>query len=136
MIKGLDNVLKKLESVNLKLTDDEVKKIVRNESLDLISSAQSKAPSTDIKNSIGFIEKNEQKFTKTVLIGPRYYGSFRGQLAHTFEYGTAPRYTKDGYYRGYIVARPFMRPAFDQHRTKIVTNVSKRIFKLATDKLK
>lgn len=136
MIEGIDKLLKKLNEANLKITDEEVKKIVRSESTDIINSAKSKAPSTDIKNSIGFIEKNEQKFTKTVLIGPRYYGSFRGQLAHTFEFGTAPRYTKDGIYRGFITARPFMRPALDENSSKIVTNVSKKVFKLATDKLK
>lgn len=136
MIEGLDKLLKKLEETGNAITQDEAKKIVRDEAKAIIISAQSKAPSTDIKNSIGFIEKNEQKFTKTVLIGPRYYGSFRGQLAHTFEYGTAPRYTKDGKYRGHITARPFMRPALDANASNIVTNVTKRIFKLATDKFK
>lgn len=136
MIEGLDKLLKKLEETGNAITQDEAKKIVRDEAKVIIISAQSKAPSTDIKNSIGFIEKNEQKFTKTVLIGPRYYGSFRGQLAHTFEYGTAPRYTKDGKYRGHITARPFMRPALDANASNIVTNVTKRIFKLATDKFK
>lgn len=136
MIQGLDKLLKKLEETNKAISQEEVKKIVRDESKVIINTAQSKAPSTDIKNSIGFIEKNEQKFTKTVLIGPRYYGSFRGQLAHTFEYGTAPRYTKDGKYRGHITARPFMRPALDANASNIVTNVTKRIFKLATDKFK
>lgn len=136
MIEGLVKVLKKLEETNQKITQDEVKKIVREESKVIILAAQSKAPSQDIKNSIGFIEKNEQKFTKTVLIGPRYYGSFRGQLAHTFEYGTAPRYTKDGKYRGHITARPFMRPALDANSSNIVTNVSKRVLKIALEKLK
>lgn len=136
MIEGLDKLLKKLEETGNAITQDEAKKIVRDEAKAIIISAQSKAPSTDIKNSIGFIEKNEKKFTKTVLIGPRYYGSFRGQLAHTFEYGTAPRYTKDGKYRGHITARPFMRPALDANASNIVTNITKRIFKLATDKFK
>jgi HK97 gp10 family phage protein len=136
MIEGLDKLLKKLEETNKTISEEEVKKIVRDESKAIINTAQSKAPSTDIKNSIGFIEKNESKFTKTVLIGPRYYGGFRGQLAHTFEYGTAPRYTKNGEYRGHITARPFMRPAMDAHSSNIVTNVSKRVFKLATEKLK
>jgi HK97 gp10 family phage protein len=133
MIEGLQEVLKALSEVGKAITDQEVKKIVRDEARAIINSAQSKAPSQDIKESIGFIERNENKFTKTVLIGPRYYGGYRGQLSHTFEYGTAERFTKDGQARGFIVARPFMRPALDQHKTNIVTNVPERIFKLAIE---
>ena len=133
MIEGLDKVLKALSETGKAITDQEVKKIVRDEAKAIINTAQSKAPSQDIKESIGFIERNENKFTKTVLIGPRYYGGFRGQLAHTFEYGTVERFTKDGKARGMIIAQPFMRPALDQHKTNIVTNVPERIFKLAID---
>jgi HK97 gp10 family phage protein len=133
MIEGLDKVLKALSEVGKAITDKEVKNIVRDEARAIINTAQSKAPSQDIKESIGFIERNENKFTKTVLIGPRYYGGYRGQLSHTFEYGTAERFTKDGQARGFIVARPFMRPALDQHKTNIVTNVPERIFKLAIE---
>lgn len=133
MIEGLDKVLTALREAGKAITDQQVKKIVREEALPMINTAQSKAPSQDIKNSIGFIERNENKFTKTVLIGPRYYGGFRGQLAHTFEYGTVERFTKDGKARGMIIARPFMRPALDQHKTNIVTNVPERIIKLAID---
>jgi HK97 gp10 family phage protein len=133
MIEGLDKVLKALSEVGKAITDQEVKKIVRDEAKAIINTAQSKAPSQDIKESIGFIERNENKFTKTVLIGPRYYGGYRGQLSHTFEYGTVERFTKDGKARGMIIARPFMRPALDQHKTNIVTNVPERIFKLAIE---
>ena len=133
MITGLQEVLKALTEAGKAITDQEVKKIVRDEAKAIINTAQSRAPSQDIKESIGFIERNENKFTKTVLIGPRYYGGYRGQLSHTFEFGTRQRFTKDGQDRGFIEARPFMRPALDQHKTNIVTNVPERIFKLAID---
>jgi HK97 gp10 family phage protein len=133
MITGLQEVLKALSEAGKAITDQEVKKIVRDEAKAIINTAQSMAPSQDIKESIGFIERNENKFTKTVLIGPRYYGGFRGQLSHTFEYGTAERFTKDGKARGFIIAQPFMRPALDQHKNNIVTNVPERILKLAID---
>ena len=133
MITGLQEVLKALSEAGKAITDQEVKKIVRDEAKAIINTAQSMAPSQDIKESIGFIERNENKFTKTVLIGPRYYGGHRGQLSHTFEYGTRQRFTKDGQDRGFIEARPFMRPALDQHKSNIVTNVPERIFKLAIE---
>lgn len=133
MIEGLDKVLAALKEAGKAITDQQVKKIVRDEALPMINTAKSKAPSHDIMESIGFIERNENKFTKTVLIGPRYYGGYRGQLSHTFEYGTQQRFTKDGKDRGFIEARPFMRPALDQHKTNIVTNVPERIIKLAIE---
>ena len=136
MITGLQEVLKALTEASKAITDQQVKKIVRDEALPMINTAKSKAPSHDIMESIGFIEKNENKFTKTVLIGPRYYGGHRGQLAHTFEYGTVERFTKDGKARGMIIAQPFMRPALDMHKTNIVTNVPERIIKLAIETFK
>lgn len=129
-------VMNALEEAGKSLEYDKIKHIIRKESLGIIIDARSKAPSEDIRQSIWFIEKKEDQYPTTVLIGPRYYGSHRGQLAHTFEFGTTWRKTKDGFNRGYITARPFMRPAFDNHKNAIVTNVFKKIFKLATEKLK
>lgn len=34
---------------------------------------------------------------------------------HLLEWGTGPRFTKKGAARGRIIAKPFMRPAFDQN---------------------
>jgi hypothetical protein len=57
-------------------------------------------------------------------------------LSHIFEFGTGPRKTKDGYYRGFIVARPFIRPAFDSNKDKIVTKLADELFKIVSTKLK
>lgn len=45
-------------------------------------------------------------------IGPTKDG---GWLGHIVEFGTGPRYTKKGAYRGIFRARPFLRPAYDTH---------------------
>lgn len=46
--------------------------------------------------------------TRTVYIGVR-----PAPHAHLIEFGTGPRYTKAGAYRGSMPANPFMRPAWD-----------------------
>lgn len=135
-VQNIMDVMFALQQMGKELDHHKIKEIIRYESTRIINDARAKAPTQDIKNAIGFIEKNEDKFPTTVLIGPRYYSGYKGQLAHTFEYGTAPRYTERGYYRGFITARPFMRPAFDTNQSKVVTNISRKILKLATDKLK
>jgi hypothetical protein len=130
------DMMKLLENVGKELSYDKIKQIIRKESMGIIIDARANAPTEDIRESFWFIERKEEKYPTTVLIGPRYYGPFKGQLSHTFEYGTAPRYTKDGQYRGYITAAPFIRPAYDKYQSQIVTNVVKKVFKLAVDTYK
>ena len=132
-VENISTVMKLLEEAGKSLEYEKVKQIIRKESLGIIIDARANAPTEDIRKAFWFIERKEEKFPTTVLIGPRYYGGFRGQLSHTFEYGTAQRYTKDRQYRGYIKAVPFIRPAYDKYRAKIVTNVIDKVFKLAID---
>lgn len=57
----------------------------------------------------GWTIRNETKY------GTRYrvvYNKKEPTLTHIFEDGTEERYTKYGYYRGKIVAKPHIRPAF------------------------
>lgn len=42
-----------------------------------------------------------------------YVGVRPSPVAHLIEFGTGPRYTKNGAYRGQMKASPYMRPAFD-----------------------
>ena len=42
-----------------------------------------------------------------------YVGVRPSPVAHLIEFGTGPRYTKKGAYRGQMKASPYMRPAFD-----------------------
>lgn len=130
------DVAKALEKAGKEVTQEDVKLITREASKPMIQMAKELAPGKRISESIGFIEKNEKTFTKTVLIGPRYYGGHKGQLSHVFEFGTKERITKKGWSRGFIVATPFMRPAFDAHSNKIATIITEKVIKLALDKVK
>lgn len=48
------------------------------------------------------------KTTRVVYVGVR-----PSPVAHLIEFGTGPRYTKKGAYRGQMKASPYMRPAFN-----------------------
>lgn len=56
-----------------------------------------------------------------------------GQLAHLFEFGTAPRYqqkgTNAGHYTGRMRAQPFMRPAWTAHRYHLTRDFAPLIFR-------
>lgn len=50
-----------------------------------------------------------------VFVGPSYskFDAHYAPHAHLVEFGTGPRYTKDGKFTGQTPAQPFMRPAYD-----------------------
>lgn len=50
----------------------------------------------------------KEEGTRTVYIGVR-----PSPVAHLIEFGTGPRYTKAGAFRGQMPATPFLRPAWD-----------------------
>lgn len=59
--------------------------------------------------------KNGWAIRKENQYGTRYrviYNRKEPSLTYIFEEGTADRYTKYGYYRGRIIAKPHIRPAF------------------------
>lgn len=72
------------------------------------------------------ITKNDSKFTTkrkvSVLMGVDYTHD-KAYLVNWMEYGTAPRYKKDGSYTGQIVARPVIRPAWDMNEKSMVDYV-------------
>jgi len=44
------------------------------------------------------------------------------------EFGTGPRYTKEGAYRGAAPAQPFLRPAWEQHKYQILNDFSRELW--------
>ena len=134
-IKDLQQLIKRMDNAADVITDKALKEILRDAAQPMIAQMKSGAPTPDISKSIDFIERNEQKYTSTVLIGPRYAYGYKGQLAHFFEYGTKNRFTKDGDNRGFMTAKPFIRPAFDAHKDEIATKLIDGVFKLVTNKI-
>lgn len=135
-IKGLKELLKDLDAAGKSLNYEEVKRVQKDAAQPMINDMKAGAPTQDIRESIGFITSKDDKYPGITLIGPRYSNGYNGQLAHIFEFGTRERFTKEGEARGYMVARPFIRPAFDRHQNRIVTDIANGIFKIVENKLK
>ena len=131
-LNGTDSINKLSEKVLNALKDGRVKKILTEETNVIVNNAKVNilSVSSSVSNSIQHIERGN--YPLHVLIAPKYP---EGNLAHFFEYGTKPRYTKDGSYRGQIIATPFMRPAIDSNIKQVEKQIGARI-KTEVQKLK
>jgi hypothetical protein len=107
----------------------EVKKLTLQGAELILASAKRKCTSTNVRNALGFITKNDAKYPYTTLIGlkPEFRGNANGAknltipaLAVILEYGTVERITKDGSSRGISPAKPYLRPAIDENRSKVI----------------
>jgi HK97 gp10 family phage protein len=117
---NMSKVVHKMNGYQASLADGRVREMMKEEAQVIVNNARANSASLSktVSNSIGFIEKKNYPYN--ILIGPKYP---QGNLAHFFEYGTAPRYTADGNYRGAMEAKPFMRPAIDNN----IGNVKRKI---------
>lgn len=129
-LKGLGETIMALEKIGVGLDTEKLRAQIRQEAQPIIDTARSLAPmgEGDIRNSIGFITNQDSKFKYTVLIAPRMEME-NAYKAIWFEFGISPRFTKNGSFRGAIQAKPFMRPAFDMHKTRIAEAITENIKK-------
>lgn len=58
-----------------------------------------------------------------VLVGPKR-GRFGGNHGHFPEFGTKPRVTRSGAYRGIMPTKPYARPAFEQTNRQVINGIS------------
>ena len=129
---GVNSIDKIADKIKVALLDGRVREILKQETQVIVNNAKanSLSVSSSVSNSIQHIERGN--YPLHVLIAPKYP---EGNLAHLFEYGTKPRYTKDGSYRGQIIATPFMRPAIDSNIKQVDKQIGARI-KTEVQKLK
>jgi len=130
-IEGLQDTIDALKQMG-KLETKPIKSALRREGSKIIADARAKCPSETVKRAIKFITKNESKFPTTVLIGvdskmPGTDTITVAPLATMLEYGSAPRWTKDGHYRGEVVAHPYIRPAFDMNVNGAAKNIENAV---------
>lgn len=81
-------------------------------------------------DSIGTVKPNIKRADElgVVLTGPRR-GRYGGHAAHLVEYGTVTRKNRRGANRGRMTARPFMRPAYEQTKELIFSDINRIIGK-------
>lgn len=48
--------------------------------------------------------------------------------AHLIEFGTGPRYTKNGAYRGSVAPQPMLQPAWDAYKGQMLEGLGKRLW--------
>ena len=96
-----------------------------------------KTPSDDGINTKVYIsgvaplKNGRESFTRRGRPSSQQYTTYKGVplefLASIFEYGTSPRYTNLGAYRGYIGKKPYFRKAFKKNQIeKIMKDVQNR----------
>lgn len=61
----------------------------------------------------------------TMYVGPTEQDGSHAPHAHLIEFGTAPRFHASGKYVGAVSPDPFMRPAWDQYRGKILEELGR-----------
>jgi len=64
----------------------------------------------------------------TLYVGPIDEDGKGAPHAHLLEFGTGPRFHKSGKFVGAVLADPFMRPAWDQHRGQMLEKLGANIW--------
>ena len=112
-----DQVLRETGKKALQPVVDDAKTIVARQSL---------GPSAKLLNSleISTVLKVTQRSYSPKKRGDVFVyvgaSSPKGNVAHLVEFGTGPRYHKDGSYAGVMPAEPFMRPAWDHNKEEVL----------------
>lgn len=133
-LTGDKELMRKLDGLSGNIGRKVLRKAMRAGSTPIKAEAKANVPVGDtenLKDSLG-VRMRWYNVTGTMVavIGPRIRKettskrtgkvteALKGQHGYITEFGTAPRYTKAGAYRGIGPAQPFMRPAWDKMRKR------------------
>lgn len=82
-------------------------------------------PTGNLVDSLGVIRaRGKRSELGLVFAGPRRVGRNRGHHGHLVEYGTKARKNKSGANRGKMTADPFMEPAWNQSKGKVLDSIA------------
>lgn len=133
-LTGMADVINALQAMGKNIKTPKLQKVIRNSSERIITTAKSLAPvnTGDLRDSIGFITSKDSTNLDKALIGLRreYYNAYLGVM---FEYGTAPRFQKNGRYTASITPTPFMRPALDRNANAVTEDILKGVDSILAD---
>jgi len=82
------------------------------------------------KSQRAIARRDKSSDTRVMYVGPSGYN---GALGYLVEWGSGPRHHKDGKYSGIMPAQPFLRPAWDAHRTLVLALLQEQL-RVAIDK--
>ena len=133
-VTGMAEVINALQAMGKNIKTPRLQKVIRQSSQRIINTAKSLAPvnTGDLRDSIGFITSKDSTNLDKALIGLRreYYNAYLGVM---FEYGTAPRFQKNGRYTAQITPHPFMRPAVDKNANAVTEEILKGVDGILAD---
>lgn len=133
-VTGMAEVINALQAMGKNIKTPRLQKVIRQSSQRIINTAKSLAPvnTGDLRDSIGFITSKDSTNLDKALIGLRreYHNAYLGVM---FEYGTAPRFQKNGRYTAQITPHPFMRPAVDQNANAVTEEILKGVDEILAD---
>lgn len=125
-IQGLKELRQKLRELEGVGADKLLKSISRQAIDPYVQQAKDNAPvdDGDLRRSIGK-EADKGKFRErgAIVAGPRRKKGSRygqGHHAHLVEFGTAPRFTKNGKYTGTMGGRRFLTRAWDSTKREVL----------------
>jgi hypothetical protein len=126
-VKEIDDVLKGLpKQVNHKL----LQQAHTQASKVLVEKAKLLAPegeNGDLVDSIGTVREGFAKASELGLVqtGPRRRrGRYKGHAGHLVEYGTVSRRNRSGANRGIMPKKPFMEPAWESTKDKVIGSIN------------
>jgi HK97 gp10 family phage protein len=118
-LEGVDDLVAAFDQLPKALAKSVLVDICNRAAKPIVETARALAPDDpdhpgSLKKSIGVKRWSGSKWAG-VVIGPRWP---EGAHGHLVEFGTGPRYHKTtGKYVGIMPPKPFMRPAWDLHRS-------------------
>lgn len=128
--KELDTILRGLGRDAIK--DSEIKRALKKVAKPFIKDIRENINDVtgNLRKSIGVIKKvKSRKGRPYILVGPRYYGNFKGFHAHLVEYG------RQQYDVGFDQQHNIKR-AFEKNKTQALNEVNKHLITMLDKKLK
>jgi HK97 gp10 family phage protein len=129
-LTGVQEIDKVLKGLPLQVNHKLVQQANFQASKYLVNEAKLTAPEGPTGNTVDSIGTIRQSFAKSselglVQTGPRRGGKYKGHVAHLIEYGTKQRRLKsNGANRGTMPKRPFMEPAWERTKDKVLNSIN------------
>jgi len=85
-----------------------------------------------VTSRISASQKGDSQATRGRSVVNLYVGADYGPQgaphAHLIEFGTGPRYTRNGAFRGSVSPQPMLQPAWDMHKGKLLEGLGARLW--------
>ena len=142
MVKGADALHRRFQKVPLRVREELVK-VLEQSATEMVAEMKALAPVPEIAAalkwswgdapagaiSIGTLGDGGEfgKLKVSIFVEKGEGAAVDAWFAHFFEFGTAPRFTKEGAPRGQIVAQPFFWPVWRSNRKRVRARLSRAV---------